>query len=145
MVACHHGQKVALFGQDMTALGVRFSLAEVWNGSVAVDNKPERLDRMQRMFAKFKEERKAGRADCASLHGMLNFACGFTLGHSLKPLARAVADMSVSNSEWPFLSETCSLSEVLLPEVKPKVLTRPADGCRFILYTDGAFENGRAT
>ena len=33
----------------------------------------------------------------------------------------------------------------MLPEVKPRVLTSPSENCRFLLYTDGAFENGRAT
>ena len=139
------GKKAAPFDQVVTALGVRFSLSDLWSGKLTVANKSERLERMQRMFGRFLIDKTAKKADCASLHGMLNFACGFVLGNSLKPLARAVADMAVQSAKWSALHETCLLAEMLLPNVKPRVLTLPSPDCRFILYTDGAFENGNAT
>ena len=139
------GKKAAPFGQEVTALGVKFSLTNIWEGNLTVSNKPERIERMQRMFAKFSKDKVAKKGECASLHGMLNFACGFVLGNSLKPLARAVADMALHQAKWQTVREACDLAQVLLPEVKPRILSHPATDSRFILYTDGAFENGRAT
>ena len=139
------GKKAAPFDEEVSALGVKFSLKDIWEGKLTVANRQERLVRMHRMFDKFLGDKAAKKADCASLHGMLNFACGFVLGNSLKPLARAVADMAVHVAKWPALHEACLLAGILLPEVKPRVLTLPSPGFRFILYTGGAFENGRAT
>ena len=41
--------------------------------------------------------------------------------------------------------EACNLAEVLLPSVLPRRLKCYSAGCRFVVYTDGAYENGRAT
>ena len=76
------GKKATPFSPVFTALGVNFSLESLWKGEVLLENIAERISRLERIFGQWKEAEAAKRSQCASVHGMLNFACGFVLGHA---------------------------------------------------------------
>ena len=59
--------------------------------------------------------------------------------------ACAIAAMMEAGSVKHAVREACNLAEVLLPSVLPRRLKCYSAGCRFVVYTDGAYENGRAT
>ena len=139
------GKKATPFSTTFTALGVNFSLDQLWNGEVTLQNKPERIERLERTFQQWQADGCVRKSQCASVHGMLNFASGFVLGHSLKPLCKAVLSMMDVNASKGALSEACKLAEALLPSIQPKTLWLTGESCRFVVYTDGAFEDGRAT
>ena len=55
---------------------------------VAVGNKPGRLQKITEMLKAVIASDRATKSQLASLHGLVNFAGGYTLGYQLKPTAR---------------------------------------------------------
>ena len=139
------GKKATPFAPTFTALGVNFCLKSLWDDEAVLENKPERIERLNKTFQQWRADGHAKKSQCASVHGMLNFACGFVLGHSLKPLSKAVQHMMESTASKGAVDEACQLAGALLPAIQPKTLRTVAGACRFVVYTDGAFEKGRAT
>ena len=139
------GKKATPFAPVLTALGVNFSLQNLWQGELFLENKPERINRLERIFGEWKSAEEATRSQSASVHGMLNFACGFVLGNALKPLCKAVAALVESGSTKHSVREVCGLADALLPSIVPRRLECRRTGCRFLIYTDGAYEDGVAT
>lgn len=86
------GEKAA--ASDIVALRALYiySLDQLPNGQFTVQNKPGRRDRIQSTISGFAESPSISKGDAAALAGLLNFAGGFVLGHSLKPACRILAD-----------------------------------------------------
>ena len=81
------GKKAKPFSKTFGALGVEYNLERIHNGRFTVGNKQERLDRIGRMISQVAAEGKVLQSTAASIHGLLNFASGFTLGKSLQMAA----------------------------------------------------------
>ena len=87
------GKKASPFTSEMTALGVKFNTIDIWKGVVIISNKPERMTRLASMISSIATQKSASRSECASIHGMLNFACGFVLAKALKPACQSFSDI----------------------------------------------------
>ena len=134
------GKKASPFASEMTALGVKFNTLDIWKGVVIISNKPERLTRLASMISSVVAQKSASKSDCASIHCMLNFACGFVLAKALKPACQSFSDMVYNKYSQTQLAEACKVSLFLLSSVKPIVLSPMEQDCEIVLYTDGAFE-----
>ena len=133
------GKKASPFTSEMTALGVKFNTLDIWKGVVIISNKPERMTRLASMISSIVTQKSASRSACASIHGMLNFACDFVQAKALKPACQSFPDMVYNKYSQTQLAEACKVSLFLLSSVKPYT------DCEIVLYTDGAFEDSVGT
>lgn len=132
-------------GKEGEALGVQYDLREIWEGSFQVQNKPGRIEKILQLTEQFRDEGK-DKSLAATLAGLLNFAGGFVLGYALKPVTHSLAKwMSPYGGAPVSKNEICDMIQVLVRSLKPRRVSRFHIDAPFIIYTDGAFENGVAT
>lgn len=86
------GDKAVPFSKQVVALGVQYSLDQIAQGRFVVQNKPGRLDKIRDMLNDLESGEAISKAQAAVLGGLLNFAGGFVMGHSLKPACRMLAE-----------------------------------------------------
>ena len=103
------------------------------------------MKRLLEIFRNWSRGEGAKKASFASVHGMLNFASGFVLGGSLKPLCKVVSELMEGTPTRMTMMEVCDLAAVLIPAVQPRSINFSGNECRFLIYTDGAYENGHGT
>ena len=139
------GKKATDFASTFVALGVQYSLEELWQGKLVLQNKPGRLDRISSLAGSLAEERVPKKTDVACLSGLLNFAGGFVMGHSFKPALHYLSKWSSTPPSESQKTEVCDLIGVLVSSAKPREVQLTLDSNPVIIYTDGAFEQGIAT
>ncbi|CAE7272894.1 unnamed protein product, partial [Symbiodinium sp. CCMP2592] len=140
------GRKFVPFAEKVTSLGVTLGLEEIWQGTLTVENKAGRLERIVQQLKRISQGDEITRSDVASLHGLLNFAGGLILGFELKAtsrmLSRALTGPFRGNTTE--LQHACALALDVLSQCRPKrcpASVKPP----IILYTDGAYEKGVGT
>ena len=81
------------------------------------------------------------------IHGNLNFAMGFCMGHTLKIAARAFASLSAGdqNVSPKALNNLCDWTLDLLKLLNPREWTAGMTGDPVVIFTDAAYEDGVAT
>lgn len=53
--------------------------------------------------------------------------------------------MMEANALKAAATEACKLADALLPTIQSRTVRAACGECRFVIYTDGTFESGRAT
>ena len=139
------GKKAIPFAETFTALGVNFSLGKIYEGSLTVGNKPERLARIARMVGGILNEGKLHSHLAASIHGLLNFATGFTLGKALQPAAACFSQATSSPPKPEELNLMCRHTLEVLEAIQPRAISVASIETPILVYTDGAFESGSGT
>ena len=142
-----HGKKAVDFSGEMVALGVVFVVKNLWSQTFEISNKQGRLDRLLEILERGRNDLDALRAAARQIHGLLNFASGFVLGHSLKPCAQGFSELanfglSVADHE---VEELRCLTATLLRKARPRSVEPCLFSSPLIIYTDGAFEQGVGT
>ncbi|CAE7244295.1 RE1 [Symbiodinium sp. CCMP2592] len=140
------GRKFVPFDNKVVSLGVSLGLDEIWQGTLKVENKAGRLEKIAALLRAVAQGGAVTRSDVASLHGLINFAGGLIMGFELKPtsrmLTRALSGPFLGN--MPELRQACELALDVIAQCRPKrcpaTILPPV-----VLYTDGAFEKGRGT
>ncbi|CAE7582014.1 unnamed protein product [Symbiodinium sp. CCMP2592] len=140
------GRKFVPFDNKVVSLGVSLGLDEIWQGTLKVENKAGRLEKIAALLRAVAQGGAVTRSDVASLHGLINFAGGLIMGFELKPtsrmLTRALSGPFLGNT--PELRQACELALDVIAQCRPKrcpaTILPPV-----VLYTDGAFEKGRGT
>ncbi|CAE7779383.1 unnamed protein product [Symbiodinium sp. CCMP2592] len=140
------GRKFVPFDNKVVSLGVSLGLDEIWGGTLKVENKAGRLEKIAELLRTVAQGGAVTRSDVASLHGLINFAGGLIMGFELKPTSRMLS-RALSG---PFQGSTlelrlaCALALDVIAQCRPKrcpaTILPP-----IVLYTDGAFEKGRGT
>ena len=140
------GKKAKPFSKTFGALGVEYNLEKIHKGHFTVGNKQERLERIGRMISQVATEGKVLQSTAASIHGLLNFASGFTLGKSLQMAAHGFS-LLASGFTLPAesLKDLCNHSLIILKTLQPRNIELPINFSPVIIYTDGAFDAERAT
>ncbi|CAE7208506.1 unnamed protein product, partial [Symbiodinium sp. CCMP2592] len=138
------GRKFVPFDNKVVSLGVSLGLDEIWGGTLKVENKAGRLEKIAELLRTVAQGGAVTRSDVASLHGLINFAGGLIMGFELKPTSRMLS-RALSG---PFQGSTlelrlaCALALDVIAQCRPKrcpaTILPP-----IVLYTDGAFEKGR--
>eukprot|EP00435_Cladocopium_sp_Y103_P055901 s883_g18.t1 len=140
------GKKATPFAPVFGALGVEFDLGKLQFGNFTVGNKPERLKRILRLVAKVVDDGRVSTADAASIHGLLNFASGFTLGKSLQTAAHGFSMLASGQLLSPqHLRDLCEHTSIILETITPRSVELPIQPTPIIVYTDGAFDETNAT
>ncbi|CAE7245188.1 unnamed protein product [Symbiodinium sp. CCMP2592] len=140
------GRKFVPFDNKVVSLGVSLGLDEIWEGTLKVENKAGRLEKIAELLRTVAQGGAVTRSDVASLRGLINFAGGLIMGFELKPTSRMLS-RALSG---PFQGSTlelrlaCALALDVIAQCRPKrcpaTILPP-----IVLYTDGAFEKGRGT
>ena len=139
------GKKAKPFQDTFAALGVEYNLQKLSQGYFTLGNKPERLERIARMVSKVAEEGRVSVTNAASIHGLLNFASGFTLGKALQIAAQGFS-MLASGVSLPTatLRDLCEHTDIVVKALQPREIEVPVQPLPVIIYTDGAFDENRA-
>ncbi|CAK9111846.1 unnamed protein product, partial [Durusdinium trenchii] len=110
-------------------------------------NKPERLEKIRELLVDLKKGGKVTKRQAQVIHGNLNFAMGFCMGHTLKIAARAFASLSAGdqNVSPKALNNLCDWTLDLLKLLNPREWTAGMTGDPVVIFTDAAYEDGVAT
>ena len=140
------GKKAVDFCSLPVALGVQFNLENIRTGDLVVQNKPGRLERIVEMITLVKEGDGKSKSLIASLAGLMNFAGGFVLGHHFKSGSHALNawayNHNVSTSD---VRTVCDYLLTVAKSVQPRRIRLHDSDLPWIIYTDGAYEDGRGT
>ena len=81
------------------------------------------------------------------MHGLLNFANGQTLGSALKPLSKRVSEVlyNLGDSRDGKLDDLLRMAQCIIPRMVPRLVRATSEVRPCIIYTDGAFEDGKGT
>ena len=140
------GKKAQPFEGSFAALGVEYNLAQLTKGRFTVGNKPERLSRISRLINQVAKEGRVLPSMAASIHGLLNFASGFTLGKSLQMSAHGFSLLASGATMSPeALQQLCDHSAIILETLRPRCIELPVQNSPVLIYTDGAYEADNAT
>ena len=110
------GKKFVPFSPSVISLGVSSGLKDIWTGVVAVSNKPGRLEKISSMVREVIEPDHVSKSPPASLHGLVNFAGGYTVGYQLKPTARMLS-LALSSAGPGTMADLQSSCEVALTAI----------------------------
>ena len=140
------GKKAVDFDSRWTALGAQFDVSALHAGSLEVANKEGRGARIQALADRMCQDGADLRQLAASLHGLLNFASGFTLGSSLKPIARTCSRIASRPASFgaEAIKQMNDLLKATLSSWRPRTLLVTDPRKPVVLYTDGSYEDGRA-
>ena len=135
------------FESSFNLLGARLDLSKLHLGDLTVSNKPERISFLVSRLEAVADKGSITRSEAMSIHGVLNYATGFFVGHGLRMSAWAFAKLSTNpvSLRPQDLSLLCRYTCKRLKSLKPCVWSRPSMSASVIVFTDGAFEDGRAT
>lgn len=140
------GPKGKPFHPSFQVLGCVLDLSGVPEGQFVLENKPGRVDRICDQLAEVKLKGAMGLHQAQVLHGLLRYACGFFAGRYLHPLCAEVMAFG-SNYRCPKnsdLGKFCSYATSVLRSCKPRVVKAIAETRPILVFTDGAWEAGRA-
>jgi hypothetical protein len=134
------GKKAKPFASTFAALGVEYDLANLTNAFFTVGNKPERLLRIERLIDRAAQEGKVTSSAAASIHGLLNFASGFSLGKALQPAAQGFSSLATGVELQPAVfADLCEHALTILRSLRPRKVATSDEPVPIIIYTDGAF------
>ena len=139
--------KVVPFSEVVDILGARLSVDGLHGSSFTVQNKPGRLEKIDSLLSEVQEKDMVSKRQAQAIHGNLNFAMGFVLGHTLKMAARGFAWLS-SDACQPRrgqVSELCKWTRGVLTLLRPKVIDPVGEMQPVLVFTDAAFEDNIAT
>ena len=136
------GKKAKPFAPSFGALGVECTLGDLHKGRFTVGNKPERLERIGRMVNKIKENGAVSSTDSASIHGLLNFASGFTLGKSLQTSSHGFSKLASGHAlSKQQLMDLCDHAAIILQSLAPREVEVANVPHPVVIYTDGAYDS----
>lgn len=139
------GKKAVPFSPEMTVLGVAFDLSNLRGGKLKIFNKPGHLDRICALLQDIKKKGKLDSEHGPVLQGLLNFAGRFVLGRALKYPMHQLSKLMASRTSGDAVCRFCDSTNQLLSEVKPRYISILPNQSPILIYTDGAFEDGRGT
>ena len=139
------GKKATPFSETFTALGVNFHLSKLFEGTLTIGNKPERLTRIAKMVKGVLDAGKLEQQLAASIHGLLNFATGFTLGKALQPAAARFSQAASSTLSAGDVKLLGLHTLEVLQIIQPRNISLADVETPILVYTDGAYESGKGT
>ena len=134
-------EKAKDFSSQFDVLGCSLDLSNLVGpfGFLEVKNKPNRVGHITDLL----DELGSGRGDyklIPVIQGQLNFASNFVMGRAISPLAR-----SLSSATSGDIKVLCNKIKDLLAGAKPRRVSWHSPDSPMLIFTDAAFEKGRAT
>ncbi|CAK9023436.1 Uncharacterized protein (Fragment), partial [Durusdinium trenchii] len=139
-------KKALPFAEEVDVLGVRLSVGNLHQGAFAVENKPGRIEKISALIQEVATEGRISKRQAQVIHGNLNFAMSFVLGHTMKVAARAFACLTIDRSspDTNQLVPLCEWTLDLLKVLKPRVTESSGSVRPVLIFTDAAYEGGLA-
>eukprot|EP00435_Cladocopium_sp_Y103_P020793 s3081_g5.t1 len=140
------GPKGKPFDSSFDVLGCKLNLGEISTGTVVLENKPGRLNRLQEHLLKIKAAGRMSLHEAQVLHGLLRYSCGFFAGRLLHQVCAEVMALACNkaNSRMKDLGGSCDYAAATLANCKPRSLSAFSEKRPVIIFTDGAWETGKA-
>ena len=121
-------------------------MASLHAGKFTVGNKQDRLARIGKIVSQVSGVEGVSPSTAASIHGLLNFASGFTLGKALQTSAHGFSMLSSGIAlEKHAARALCEHTLIILETLEPREVALPVQSVPVIIYTDGAFGGTNAT
>eukprot|EP00439_Symbiodinium_sp_Y106_P026673 s8486_g3.t1 len=134
------------FASSFDVLGMTVQLHRVPSGEVTLQNKEGRLDQLVDLFEGFRTRKAVTVHEAQVAHGLLNFSAGFVNGRALRLTCQEL--MRITKSSRPAsgssVCEFCSRCVETLRSLVPRVLKVGTPLRPVHIFTDGAWEGGRA-
>ena len=140
------GKKFVPFSPSVISLGVSLGIKDIWTGVVAVGNKPGRFEKIAELLKTVIASDHASKSQLASLHGLVNFGGGYTLGCQLKSTARmlALALSRANPGTHADLKSSCEVALTSIALARPRICQSSLQP-PILLYTNGAYEGSECT
>ena len=98
------------------------------------------------MVSQVSDAGKVTQSAAASIHGLLNFASGFTLGKALQLSAQGFSMLASGTAlNKKSIQALCEHTLIVLETLEPREVALPLQQVPVVIYTDGAFEGTNAT
>ena len=135
------------FETEFDVLGVRLSVGSLHGGPFVMQNKPSRVEKIQKLLEDTATLEKVDKRHAQVVHGNLNFALSFFLGKSLLVSARAFAHLTTEGHKASpeQIEQLCAWTHAMVGTLKPKRLDPEGVAKPVLVFTDAAYENGVAT
>ena len=131
------------FSSSFRLVGVQLDLTSLHLGSFSLANKDSRKAHLEEHVAGHGNARHVAK----SAHGVLNFMNGASFGHRTKLPCRAFANFSNlhEDPDLTVLEQRGDFTLYSLEDLRPEQLGPMRIKTPVLIFTDGAYENGRAT
>ena len=141
------GDKAQNFAPIFDLLGVTFDLKRMSGGFLQISNKVSRIEKLCAMLDRIHTSGTINPAKASEIQGLLNFAVSFYMGRGLKHLVSAFAPFAESQkaARTDQLKNLCAYAKALLHKQLPRLHSINWSGNPVLIFTDGAWEDGKAT
>ena len=112
------------FETEFDVLGIRLSVGSLHGGPFVMQNKPSRVEKIQKLLEDTATLEKVDKRHAQVVHGNLNFALSFFLGKSLLVSARAFAHLTTEGHKASpeQIEQLCAWTHAMVGTLKPKRL-----------------------
>ncbi|CAK9052971.1 unnamed protein product [Durusdinium trenchii] len=140
-------KKVVPFDCAFDVLGTRIDVSGLHGRSFSIENKQSRLERIDALLKEVQEADAISKRQAQVIHGNLNFAMSFFLGHTMRIAARAFAALTMDSCKPApgQITDLCTWATGVLQFLAPKVIDPSGDPRPVVLFTDAAYEDDVAT
>ena len=140
-------KKVVPFDYAFDVLGTRIDVSGLRARSFSIENKQSRLERIDALLKEVQEADATSKRQAQVIHGNLNFAMSFFLGHTMRIAARAFAALTMDSCKPApgQITDLCTWARGVLQFLAPKVIDPSGDPRPVVLFTDAAYEDDVAT
>ena len=136
------------FNDVFQMLGVQMELSNLLKGTLVVSNLESRLTELKQALSRITAERSVTSSDAASLFGRMGFSLSSCFGRASAPGLRLLSKLAHGNSNHRLSPDELKSFELLLEflvQVKPRVIDFSINDPPIIVFTDAAYEQGKAT
>ena len=140
------GSKAAPYQARFNVLGCTLDLTDISSGSVKLENKPGRIDRLVELLKKTSEEGTLTKHQGQVIHGLMRYACGFFSGKYLHQVcAEVMAIGSAHSKKGPAeVRSFCDYAIRTLQTSRPRQIHCGFEKRPILIFTDGCWEAGFA-
>ena len=135
------------FAQQCDVLGVSLDVSLLATGTLKLETKPSRFERLRLLFESFCNAGSITRKDAQVVHGLLNFMLGAVMGRSLKVVCRAFSNLAAMEKRLKpeDVRHLCEWAGNIISQLRPRTLSRGGLTSSVNIFTDAAFESGVAS
>ena len=136
------GQKRLLFQQRFNVLGCTLDLSEIVGGTLTLENKPGRVERLVALLQQTRKNGMLTRHQSQVIHGLMRYAWGFFSGKYLHQVCAEVMALSFSTSRKSVKDVTsfCDYAIQMLQAACPRRLHSAFEKRPMLIFTDGCWE-----
>ena len=139
------GTKASPFKPQFQVLGCSLNLEEIATGTLVLENKPGRLDRVVSLLEQVRSAGTLTRHQGQVIHGLMRYACGFFSGKYLHQVCAEVLALCFSTTRKSSdVSSFCNYAIQMLRAAVPKRLSVNFDKRPVLIFTDGCWESNFA-